>query len=284
MVTVEELLREPAGTVGVVNRPDGTRLRTFEAGDRTGPAAVLVHGYGISVAEWSLVMPALAERGFRVIGYNHRGHGGSTVGADGWSTAALFADLRAVVAHFDLTDAVLVGHSMGTFTVLGALPDAEFRTRVRAAVLVSTATGELLKNVPQLAKLQVPLARWGVLQRMAASPRFGGSVVAQAFGPDAAPEMKNAMRLAFAAIPRESARLLSAMGSESVRSGLSSISTPLRLLLGEFDTVTPRWRSQEVLDAVPDATLTEVPAAGHMMNWEQPEAIVTAVIDAAAAN
>ena len=279
MVTTADLLRAPEGTAEVIVRPDGTRLHTITAGD--GPVIVLVHGFGIAMNEWSLVMPELVERGHRVIAYDHRGHGKSTVGSDGWTTAALFADLQAVVSHFDLHDAVLVGHSMGTFTVLGALADAGLRARTTAAVLVSTTAGELFKGASLPARMQVPLVRSGILQRVAASPKLGPGVVKPALGPDAAPEVGEAMRLAFAAIPPDSARFLSAMGTESLAPALPSITTPLCLLLGECDTVMPLPRSQVVLDQAPNARLTMVPRAGHLVNWEDPGAIVAAVVDVA---
>lgn len=277
-MTPAELLTAPVGTNDLVERPDGTRLHTVVAG--SGPAVVLVHGFGVSVNEWSVVMPDLVERGHRVIGYDHRGHGGSTVGADGWTSSALFADLLAVVEHYDLSDIVLVGHSMGTFTALGALADAALRARVRGVVLVSTATGELFKGAPLPARLQVPLVRSGILQRVAASRRLGPAVVAQALGPDATPDAREAMRLAFATIPPLTARFLKVMGTESVAPGLPSITTPIHLLLGEADAVMPKWHSDLVVERAPDARLTVLPRIGHLVNWEAPDAIVSAVTSA----
>ena len=279
MATTADMLRAPEGTAETIERPDGTRLHAISAG--AGPAILLVHGFGIAMNEWSLVMPDLVTRGHRVIAYDHRGHGGSTVGSDGWTSAALFGDLRAVAAHFDLADAVLVGHSMGTFTVLGALADPGLRARTQAAVLVSTAPGDLFRGASLPARMQVPLVRSGILQRVAASPRLGPSVVKAALGPDAPHEVREAMRLAFAAIPRDTARFLDVMGTESVTGALPSITPPLHLLLGDCDTVMPRPLSERVLALAPNARLTMVPRAGHLVNWEDPDAIVAAVADAA---
>ena len=70
------------GDARIVERPDGTRLRTFCAG--TGPKTVLLaHGYGFGAWEWNLVEPQLVERGFRVITFDQRGHQGSSIGSDG---------------------------------------------------------------------------------------------------------------------------------------------------------------------------------------------------------
>ena len=49
--------------------------------------------------------------------YDQRGHGESTVGADGLTSSALGDDLRAVLEAVDARDAVLAGHSMGGMTI-----------------------------------------------------------------------------------------------------------------------------------------------------------------------
>jgi non-heme chloroperoxidase len=277
VATVAEMMRVPVGAVDVIERPDGTRLRAVVAG--SGPPVLLVHGFGVAV-EWSLVMPALVERGCRVIAYDHRGHGGSTVGAGGWTSDALFTDLVAVVEHFQLADVVLVGHSMGTFTVLGALGDPALRARTRSAVLVSTATGRLFAGAGLPARSQVPLVRSGILQRVAASRRLGPAVVSSALGPDASVEVREAIRLAFAAIPPDTARFLPVLGRETVVPVLPSIDTPLRLVLGECDAVMPLWHSERVVERAQHAQLTLLPRIGHLVNWEAPDAVVAAVGEA----
>jgi non-heme chloroperoxidase len=276
MATVAQMLRVPAGADEVVPRPDGTRLWTVRAG--SGRPVVLAHGVGITLGEWSLVMPVLVDRGYQVIAYDHRGHGRSTAGTDGYTMQALFADLTAVVEHFDLEDAVVVGHSMGTAAVLGALAGPDLPQRARAGVLVSTTIGRLFDGAPLLARLQSPMTRLGLLQRVASSRRFGRSVIAPGVGPDASPEVIEAMRLCFAQLPPRTARFITAMGKMNLIPLVSSISTPLHLLLGAQDTVMPRERhSDPVVDNAPDADLTLLPGVGHLVNWEAPGAIVEAI-------
>jgi alpha-beta hydrolase superfamily lysophospholipase len=69
----ERLAREPEGEEVLINGSDGTVLRAISAGE--GPAVVLAHGFGVTVAEWNLVWDALVERGHRVIAFDQRGHG-----------------------------------------------------------------------------------------------------------------------------------------------------------------------------------------------------------------
>jgi pimeloyl-ACP methyl ester carboxylesterase len=87
-----------------------------------GPLALLVHGVTSSSRTWWRVGPALAGRGFRVLGVDLRGHGASPPGAAGLSLADLAADVAETVAGpVDL----LVGHSLGALVALelvGARP------------------------------------------------------------------------------------------------------------------------------------------------------------------
>jgi non-heme chloroperoxidase len=196
MANLAEMLRVPTGTGEVVERPDGTRLWTTRAG--SGRPVVLSHGIGITLGEWSLVMPELVERGFQVIAYDHRGHGKSTAGKDGYTEQALYDDLTAVVTHFDLDDAVLVGHSMGTAAVLGALAGPTLRPRVRAAVLAATTVGQIFEGAPLPARLQAPLVRSGLLQLMASSPRLGRSFIARSVP---TPSPRSSRRCGSASLP-----------------------------------------------------------------------------------
>ena len=58
--------------------------------------------------------PALLEAGYRVITYDRRGFGKSSKPTQGYDYDTFAADLNALLTTLDLTDAVLVGFSMGT--------------------------------------------------------------------------------------------------------------------------------------------------------------------------
>lgn len=92
--TREQLLAEPHGAEVSITRPDGTVLRAVSAGE--GPTVILVHGYSVTLAEWNIVWDELLGKGFRVIAFDQRGHGRSTLGADGIGSEVMAADLAAV--------------------------------------------------------------------------------------------------------------------------------------------------------------------------------------------
>ncbi len=137
---------------------DGGELYVIEAG--SGPPIVLSHGVTLSVQTWSKQIRALADAGFRVIAFDHRGHGSSTLGDDLHGLDQLGADVRSVVEGLDLTDAVIVGHSMGGMaTQVFCLDHPEVaRERVAGIVLLSTLSRSPFAANGRMAKVSTWVA------------------------------------------------------------------------------------------------------------------------------
>ncbi|MCM8730325.1 alpha/beta fold hydrolase [Hephaestia sp. GCM10023244] len=110
---------------------DGTQLAWRELG--AGRPVVLLHGYfSNAFTNWIRYghAAAIADRGFRVIMPDLRGHGESATPHDAaaYPPDALGKDAMALIAHLGLTDYDLGGYSLGARTVvrmlvaLGAAP------------------------------------------------------------------------------------------------------------------------------------------------------------------
>jgi pimeloyl-ACP methyl ester carboxylesterase len=110
-------------------QPAPVRLHTREwgTGDRV---AVLLHGRLGSAGCWWQVGPALAERGYRAIGVDLPGHGGSPRCPDATLDLVVDLVLEAVPAGPELA----VGHSLGGAVLAAAVP----RLRPRHAVYVDS--------------------------------------------------------------------------------------------------------------------------------------------------
>lgn len=85
----------------------------YEDSGGDGRPVVLIHGWPLSGEAWSKQVPALTEAGHRVITYDRRGFGRSDKPATGYEYDTLAADLDALMTELDLSDAVIVGFSMG---------------------------------------------------------------------------------------------------------------------------------------------------------------------------
>ncbi len=66
--------------------------------------------------------------------------------------------------------------------------------------------------------------------------------------------------------------------TDEVQGRYSEIRCPVRLLWGQDDEWIPLERGRELAALIPGCQLTEVPAAGHLMQEDAPEAIVAAAL------
>lgn len=103
---------------------DGLVLAVDDLGPLDAPVVILLHGGGQTRHSWSGAAKALADRGYRVINVDLRGHGESEWSeADAYSLDDRVADLEAIVAMLDQPFAV-VGASLGGATAIHAVAQA----------------------------------------------------------------------------------------------------------------------------------------------------------------
>ena len=111
----------------------------------SGDPVVLIHGYPLNGNSWERQERELLAHGYRVITYDRRGFGHSSQPTIGYDYDTFAADLNALIEHLDLTDAVLVGFSMGSGEVTRYLSTYGSK-RVRKAVLLGTIPPFVLKT------------------------------------------------------------------------------------------------------------------------------------------
>jgi pimeloyl-ACP methyl ester carboxylesterase len=274
----ERLIAEPEGEQVQITRPDGTVLHALVAGQ--GPPVILVHGYTARIVEWNLVWDELQARGFRVIAFDQRGHGRSTLGSDGIGSEPMAADLAAVLQHFDVHDGVLVGHSMGGFvTVRAVLDHADVAPRLRGLVLFATWAGRILDGAPQN-RLQIPLLQHGILQRLMRNEAVAVLFGAAQCGARPSPEMISVFIEFFNRHLDEHGPLLPivrAFSQEDRYPRLGEIAVPAVVMVGSADRTTPTSHSRRLAQGIPGARLVTVPDAGHMLNWEAADELIEVV-------
>ena len=273
----ETLTRQPPGERVVIDRPDGTQIHAFVAGD--GPVVVLAHGYCIDRRAWNVVVDQLLKEGFRVITFDQRGHGDSTVGNDGIGSEQMASDYQALLEHFDVRGGVLVGHSMGAFlSVVFLLNYAEAASeRLRGAVLFAGMAGQVRRGSLQN-RIQIPLVKWGIISRIARSPTYGALFGASLYGECPSPSgIQYFLELFLAQNYRPLMPILRAMADEDHYARLPEIGTECVVISGELDKTTPRWHSERLATEIPRARAIWVAGRGHLLNWEAPEALIEAV-------
>jgi len=129
--------------MGTITTRDGTRLYYKDWG--TGQPVVFSHGWPLSADAWEDQMLFLAERGYRCIAHDRRGHGRSSQPWTGNDMDTYADDLADLVNELDLRDAVHVGHSTGGGEVARYI-GRHGTSRVAKAVLVSAIPPLMLKT------------------------------------------------------------------------------------------------------------------------------------------
>jgi len=271
------LSREPSGEEVFINRPDSTRLRARVNGN--GPAVIFLHGYSGSLLEWNIIWQLLRNTGHRLIAYDHRGHGQSTLGAQGMGSVQMAGDVKAILDYFDVRDGILVGHSMGGFLAIVFMlthPEAA-SARLKHCVMLGSHAGDVLRGAPQN-RLQIALLKTGILQRLAKNQTYGQALSASFYGEHPAPSGVEVLRQGFVAQQhRALLPILQAMVDENYYHRLGGITLPCTVVYGAQDKTTPAHHSEALQRGIVKSRLKRIEKAGHMLNWEVPETIAEVI-------
>jgi non-heme chloroperoxidase len=122
---------------------DGTKIYYKDWGK--GPVVTFSHGWPLSADAWDGQMLFLAQKGFRVVAHDRRGHGRSSQAATGNDMNGYADDLAAVIETLDLKDATLVGHSTGGGEVARYIGRHGLK-RVAKVVLIAAVPPIMLKS------------------------------------------------------------------------------------------------------------------------------------------
>ena len=281
----------PSETVAV-RATDGTRLHAEVFGPPDGYPIVLTHGITCAIRVWAYQIADLAND-YRVIAFDHRGHGRSgRPKRNGYSLKDLAADLNSVL---DATlapheRAVLAGHSMGGITI--AAWSARYRHMVRrradGVALINTTTGDLLRKV-QLLSVPHGLSPARDVAARALINAFGGFpipsaaripsrylVAMLAVGKDADPSIARIVHQFFeqtspAGRAGCARMLVAALGSRYLE--LDGLTVPTLVIGSERDRLTPISQARRIADTAPNVVgLVELPG-GHCSMLEHPREV-----------
>jgi pimeloyl-ACP methyl ester carboxylesterase len=283
----------PKGRVIPVRSKDGIRLHTEVFGPEDGYPIVLAHGITCALRVWAYQIADLSGD-YRVIAFDHRGHGKSAVPSQRhrYGLDFLAADLDAVLEATLVPGerAVLAGHSMGGIAITSWADRYPERVpqRADAVALINTTTGDLLRNVqflpvpPQLANARVRAAGT-LLKTFGAAPllravdrpsrRFVSTI---AVGRDADPSVVDFIYELFTSTAPAGrggwARILvDALGPEHI--GLTNLTVPTLVIGSTKDRLLPMVSSRHIARMAPNlASFVEL-SGGHCAIVERPDEV-----------
>jgi pimeloyl-ACP methyl ester carboxylesterase len=281
----------PSRTVPV-RAPDGTRLHTEVFGPENGYPIVLSHGITCAVRVWAYQIAELATE-YRVIAFDHRGHGRSGIPRrGGYSLAHLASDVDAVLEATLAPGerAVIAGHSMGGMAI-AAWSDRyrhKVEARADAVALINTTTGDLLREV-RLLPVPAPFAPVRVLGARALVNIFGSFEVPPAVrratremismlavGADAEPEVAALIHELFngtSPLGRGGCgkALVDALQRRHIN--LTGLTVPTLVIGSERDRLTPLVQSRRIAEAAPNLVDLVVLPGGHCSMLERPSEV-----------
>lgn len=246
------------------------RVHHETAGPDDAPAVVLSASLGSDLRMWEPQVAPLAQH-FRVVRYDHRGHGQSPVPDGPYRIEELADDLLGVLDQLGIERAHLCGVSLGG--MVGMQLAAMAPDRVDRLVLCCTS-----------AKLGTP-ASWH--DRAAVVRARGVRAVADAvwgrwFTPafdDRHPGEARELRSMLEATPTEGyAACCEAIALMDLVPLLARIRAPTLVLAGADDPATPPEHGRAIVEAVPDARLMILPHARHLANVEQDDAVTSVIL------
>ncbi|EFQ83098.1 hydrolase, alpha/beta domain protein [Aeromicrobium marinum DSM 15272] len=270
-----------------VTSADGTRLRAW-TNDGDGPVVIVSNGLGTPPQAWPLLLQP--GSGLRVVGWNHRGVGGSERPANGRiDMDAHIEDITAVMDDIGVESAVVVGWSFGVNVAF----ELAYRdpSRVQGILAVAGVPGSTfstmlapLKVPPRVAEnLMVTLTRATTVTGHGIAPlsrrwpwtRFTADLVRMSrfISPAAdSAELQTVLQEFFTTHPAWYARLaLSA--SEHSRVSLSGITVPTTFLAGTRDLLAGSAAMRSAAERIPGARFREIRAT-HFIPVEHPELVL----------
>lgn len=241
---------------------------------------VFVHGTPFSSQVWRRIAP-IAARTRQVFFFDLLGYGESEQ-REGQDVSLGVQNhlLAALLRHWQVATPDVVAHDFGGATALRAhlLDDCDYRSLLLIdPVAVAPWGSPFVRHVRahEAAFAGVP----AYIHEAMVSAYLRGAVhremSADALQIHASPWLGEPGQAAFY---RQIAQMDQRFTDE-VQSRYASIRCPVSILWGEDDEWIPVARGEELAAAIPGARFTRVPASGHLMQEDAPEAIVAALYD-----
>src|ERR1700730_12426620 len=229
----------------------------------SGPPLILTHGFSSTSEMWRGQIEALSKN-HKLVLWDMRGHGQSDYPDDpkAYSEALTVADIAALLDAIGANNAVVGGLSLGSYMSLAFY--RAYPARFRPLLIIDTGPGFKKDDAREA---------WNKRARDTADrfEREGLAVLKSASREGSSVSHRDALGLARAArgmLTQRDARVIEV---------LPDIKVPSLIVVGADDA--PFLAASDYMaEKIPGATKVVIPAAGHAVNIDQPQAFIDAVL------
>jgi len=240
-----------------------TKLWYWDTGG-PGEVIVLLHPGSGSSELYPYQQPVFAKAGYRVISYSRRGNYKSEVGVDA-DTYFAADDLLNLMKFLNVDKFHAVGNALGGYVGLDiALSHPD---RLQSLVLACSMMGI---SDPEFAKTLLSLRPKGFAELPAEVRELGPSY--RAANPSGTAEWKKLH-------DRSGKGSRVRLRNEFTWQTLATLKVPTLLVTGDADLWIPPYLLRQAADKIPNSKVVIVQDSGHGVQWEQPAAFNSAVLD-----
>jgi len=249
-----------------------------------GRPVVLIHGWPLSHESWSANTAALTDAGYRVVAYDRRGFGASEPG-DSYDYDTLTSDLARLMENLDLTDATLVGFSMGGGEVARYVAK-HGQDRLRSVVFAAAIPPYLLKTDDNpdgpLEKDAATEMRSGLQHDR---DGFFDSFMTTFFSAGNDLKVTEEQRQEALAICRESDQeaalaCMDSFGTTDFRDDLTKVTVPTLVIHGDSDGIVPfEGSGQRTHKAIDGSVLVVIEGGPHGINLSHSDQFNLSLLD-----
>jgi 3-oxoadipate enol-lactonase len=252
--------------------PDAVALHHDVAGPEDGHVVLMGASLGTTLAMWDEQVAPLAER-FRVVRFDHRGHGGSPVVPGPCTIADMGGDVLALLDALGVERASYAGLSIGA--MVGTWLGANAPERIERLALICTAAHlpppeaweERAAEVEQAGTVEVVLE--GVMARWL-TPEYAAA------HPEAVEKLSGMLA---ATSPEGYAACCRALETMDLREDLGRIRAPTLVVAGAQDPSTPPEHGEAIAAAVAGARFELLDPSAHIAAIERADDVTRLLLD-----
>jgi 3-oxoadipate enol-lactonase len=229
---------------------------------------VLLHAFPLQARMWESTLAAMPD-GWRAIAPDLRGFGESPLpGANTHRMTDRAGDVIDLLDHLEITEAVVMGCSMGGYVLFEMLKSAP--SYMSAVGLVSTRPGADNEDGRKNRAKAIALVEGEGVDAIATQmiPKLLGATTQR----DQPALMEHVRRLIDANSAEAITSAIKAMMDRNDSTPtLAKIGVPTLIVAGAEDTLIPPAEAEAMHRAIPNSQCEVMPFAGHLPNMEQPE-------------